>query len=69
MRHNREAFQRWLIAPRMLRGVPQRDLATSIVGAQLSSPVVLAPIGAASVVAANSDVIIARGPLRPAPRT
>jgi lactate 2-monooxygenase len=61
MRHNREAFQRWRIAPRMLRGVPQRDLATSIVGAQLSSPVVLAPIGAASVVAANSDVIIARG--------
>jgi isopentenyl diphosphate isomerase/L-lactate dehydrogenase-like FMN-dependent dehydrogenase len=41
--------------------VPQRDLATSIVGTPLSSPVLLAPIGAASVVAPNSDVIIARG--------
>lgn len=61
MRHNREAFERWRIVPRMLRGVRQRDLATSIVGTQLSAPVLLAPIGAASVVAANSDVIIARG--------
>jgi lactate 2-monooxygenase len=39
MRHNREAFERWRIVPRMLRGMPQRDLATSIVGTQLSSPV------------------------------
>jgi lactate 2-monooxygenase len=61
MRHNREAFERWRIVPRMLRGMPQRDLATSIVGTPLSSPVLLAPIGAASVVAPNSDVIIARG--------
>ena len=61
MRHNREAFERWRIVPRMLRWVPQRDLATSIVGTPLSSPVLLAPIGAASVVAPNSDVIIARG--------
>ena len=61
MRYNREAFERWRIVPRMLRGVPQRDLATSVVGTQLSSPLLLAPIGAASVVAANSDVIIARG--------
>src|SRR6186997_1937135 len=34
MRHNREAFERWRIVPRMLRGVPQRDLATSIVGSE-----------------------------------
>src|SRR5512133_1520661 len=61
MRHNREAFERWRIVPRMLRGMPQRDLATSIVGTPLSSPLLLAPIGAASVVARNSDVIIARG--------
>ena len=61
MRHNREAFERWRIVPRMLRGMPQRDLATSIVGTPLSSPLLLAPIGAASVVAPNSDVIIARG--------
>jgi lactate 2-monooxygenase len=61
MRHNREAFERWRIVPRMLHGVTQRDLSTSILGTQLSSPLLLAPIGAASLVARNSDVIIARG--------
>jgi len=61
MRHNREAFERWRVVPRMLHGGTQRDLATSVVGIRLSSPLLLAPIGAASLVAANSDMIIARG--------
>ncbi len=61
MRHNRESFERWRIVPRMLRGTPQRDLTTSVVGTQLSAPVLLAPIGAASIVVPNSDVITAQG--------
>jgi lactate 2-monooxygenase len=61
MRHNREAFERWRIVPRMLHGVTERDLSTSIVGTQMSSPLLLAPIGAASVVTPDSDLIIARG--------
>ena len=61
MRHNRESFERWRIVPRMLRGAPQRDLTTSVVGTQLSAPVLLAPIGAASIVVPNSDVITAQG--------
>lgn len=61
MRHNRESFERWGIVPRMLRGTPQRDLRTSVVGTQLSAPVLLAPIGAASIVVPNSDVITAEG--------
>jgi lactate 2-monooxygenase len=61
MRHNREAFERWRIVPRMLHGVTQRELATSVLGTQLPSPVLLAPIGAASIVASNSDVTVARG--------
>jgi len=61
MRHNREAFERWRIVPRMLHGVTQRDMTASVFGTQLSSPVLLAPIGAASVVTPNSDVIIAEG--------
>jgi isopentenyl diphosphate isomerase/L-lactate dehydrogenase-like FMN-dependent dehydrogenase len=32
MRHNREAFERWRIVPRMLHGITERDLSTSIVG-------------------------------------
>jgi lactate 2-monooxygenase len=61
MQHNREAFERWRIVPRMLHGVTQRDLGTSVLGTQLTSPVLLAPIGAASIVATNSDVTVARG--------
>jgi lactate 2-monooxygenase len=61
MRHNREAFARWRIVPRMLHGVMERDLSTSIVGTQMSSPILLAPIGAASVVRPDSDVTIAHG--------
>ena len=61
MQHNREAFGRWRIVPRMLHGVTQRELGTSVLGTQLPAPVLLAPIGAASIVATNSDVIIARG--------
>ena len=61
MRHNREAFEQWRIVPRMLHGVTEHDLGTSIVGTRMSSPLLLAPIGAASVVTPDSDVIIARG--------
>jgi lactate 2-monooxygenase len=59
MRHNRDAFERWRVVPRMLHGVTERDLATAVLGTQLSAPILLAPIGAASMVTANSDVIIA----------
>ena len=61
MRNNREAFEQWRIVPRMLHGVTERDLRISIVGTQMSSPLLLAPIGAASVVTPDSDLIIARG--------
>jgi isopentenyl diphosphate isomerase/L-lactate dehydrogenase-like FMN-dependent dehydrogenase len=46
MRNNREAFEHWRIVPRMLHGVTERDLRISIVGTQMSSPLLLAPIGA-----------------------
>jgi lactate 2-monooxygenase len=61
MRNNREGFEQWRIVPRMLQGVTERDLRISIVGTQMSSPLLLAPIGAASVVTPDSDLIIARG--------
>src|SRR5512133_582350 len=61
MRYNREAFERWRIVPRMLHGVTHRDLTTSVVGTPLLSPILLAPIGGASLVTGSSDVIIAQG--------
>ena len=35
MRHNREAFERWRIVPRMLHGTTTRDLTTTVLGTEL----------------------------------
>ena len=61
MRHNREAFERWRILPRVLHGVGSRDLRTDVLGTSMPAPLLLAPIGAAELVRADSDVLIARG--------
>ncbi len=45
MRANLEAFRRHRIVPRMLTDVETRDLATSVLGAAMPAPVMLAPIG------------------------
>lgn len=61
MEHNREAFGRWRIVPRALHGVAHRDLRTEVLGTAMSAPLLLAPVGAAGLVRADSDVLIARG--------
>ena len=61
MRHNREAFERWRIVPRVLHGVASRDLRTDLFGTSMPFPLLLAPVGAAELVRADSDVLIARG--------
>lgn len=61
MRHNREAFERWRIVPRVLHGVGQRQLGTDVLATSMPAPVLLAPVGAADLVRAGSDVQIARG--------
>ncbi|HEU5483462.1 MAG TPA: alpha-hydroxy-acid oxidizing protein [Microlunatus sp.] len=61
MRHNREAFERWRIVPRMLHGVRHRELGTEVLGTALSAPLLLAPVGAAGLVRPDSDLLIARG--------
>jgi L-lactate dehydrogenase (cytochrome) len=45
VRANREAFDRWRIVPRMLRGVGTRDLATEILGTRMHAPVLVGPVG------------------------
>lgn len=45
MRENLEAFRRWRIVPKMLTNVETRDLTTSVLGATMPAPVMLAPIG------------------------
>jgi len=61
MRHNREAFDRHRLRPRVLHGTVQRDLRTTVLGTELSAPLLLAPVGAAALVRPASDVLIARG--------
>jgi isopentenyl diphosphate isomerase/L-lactate dehydrogenase-like FMN-dependent dehydrogenase len=61
MRHNRDALDRWRIVPRVLHGVGRRELRTEILGTTMPAPLLIAPIGAAGLVRADSDVQIAAG--------
>ena len=61
MRHNRAAFERWQVVPRMLHGTRTRDLSTSVLGTELRAPLMVAPVGAGALVKPDSDVHIARG--------
>src|SRR2546421_7745542 len=60
VRENLEAFRRWRIVPRMLRGVAQRDLSVEIFGRTLPAPVLLAPVGVQSIVHADAEVATAQ---------
>ena len=61
MAANRGALDRWQIVPRMLRDVSDRDLSTTVLGTELSAPILLAPVGAAGLVAKDADVRIGGG--------
>jgi lactate 2-monooxygenase len=57
---NRAAFARWRIVPRMLRAITQRDLSTTVLGMPMAAPVLLAPVGALSLVQPEADLVVAR---------
>lgn len=59
-RANRDAFARWRIRPRMLRGVADRDTGVDLLGAHLPAPVLLAPIGVLGIVHPDADLAVAR---------
>jgi lactate 2-monooxygenase len=61
MRANREAFDRWRIMPRMLRGVATRDLSTTVLGTALPAPVMLAPVGVLGIVTPDAERQVAQG--------
>jgi lactate 2-monooxygenase len=60
VRRNRAAFDRWAIVPRVATGTVERDLSVELLGTRHRSPVLLAPIGAAGLVTADSDLLTAR---------
>jgi isopentenyl diphosphate isomerase/L-lactate dehydrogenase-like FMN-dependent dehydrogenase len=43
LRENVRAFERWILRPRVLRGVAQPDTATEVLSVPLSMPVMIAP--------------------------
>jgi len=55
MRENLAGFRRWRIVPRMLRDVANRDLSTTILGAEMPAPVMLAPIGVQNIVHSDGE--------------
>lgn len=59
-RANREAFDRWRIVPHMLTGSSQRDLTTTVLGTELSAPVITSPIGVQSIIHADAERAVAR---------
>ncbi|TMR04966.1 hypothetical protein ETD83_07530 [Actinomadura soli] len=59
-RANREAFDRWRLVPRVMRGVTRRDLSVSRAGLRLPAPVLLAPISAQTVVHPEGELAAVR---------
>lgn len=57
---NLAAFDRWRIVPRMLRGVAERDLSTTLLGVAMPAPVALAPVGVLEIVHPEAERAVAR---------
>ncbi len=64
MRANREAFDRWRLAPRMLRDVSERTLGRTLLGTALAAPVLLAPIGVQTLAHPEGELASARAASR-----
>jgi lactate 2-monooxygenase len=59
VRANREAFDRWRIVPRMLRGVGTRDLGSEVLGTRMPAPVLLGPVGVQRILHEDAELATA----------
>jgi len=59
VRANREAFDRWRIVPRMLRGVGTRDLRTQVLGTEMPAPVMVGPVGVQQILHDDAELATA----------
>lgn len=57
---NLRAFREWELLPRHLRRIRERDLSVSILGQELPTPLLLAPIGALGIVMGGAELAVAR---------
>lgn len=60
VRNNRSSFERHLIIPRVMRDVSKLNTQTKIPGAELQTPLLLAPVGVLDLASLNGDVKVAR---------
>jgi lactate 2-monooxygenase len=65
-RLNVDAFDRWGLMPRMLRGAAERDLSIELFGLKLPTPIMMAPIGVLGLCAqdGHGDLATARAAAR-----
>jgi 4-hydroxymandelate oxidase len=61
LRGNREAFERWRLLPRVLRGVPAAETATIVLEQPVALPVLVATMGGHRVVHPEGERASARG--------
>ncbi len=61
LRENNRAFQSLTFRPRNAMAVPQCDLRTKVLGAELSFPAILAPIGYSRLIHPDGEVAASRG--------
>src|SRR3954454_11910313 len=59
VRANREAFDRWRIVPRMLRGVGTRDLRNEVLGTDMPAPVLVGPVGVQQILHDDAELATA----------
>jgi 4-hydroxymandelate oxidase len=60
LHENRAAFGRWRLLPRVLRGVRQPDISTTVLGQSISLPVMLDPVGIQRLAHPEGELAAAR---------
>lgn len=59
-KHNREAFARYPLIPRMLRDVTQRSTRVTLFGKEYDSPILAAPIGVQGIAHGDGEIATAK---------
>jgi len=59
-RENQEAFRRWRIVPRLLTDVSSPSYASTVLGAELPVPFLLAPVGVLGIAHPEGEIAVAR---------
>src|SRR4029077_2004388 len=60
LRANREAFDAWALAPRVLVDVSGRSTKTTLFGREYDAPFGIAPMGGSSMAAYQGDIVLSR---------